>query len=992
MSDAIHDERTPLAIRGGQAIDPTQSFTFTFDGETFAAHPGDTIGSALARASVRTISRSFKYHRPRGLLCCAGHCPNCLVQVGQEPNVRACRRDVQPGMVVTSQNAWPSLQRDVMSLTALGDRFLPVGFYYKAFIRPRRLWPAYEWVLRHAAGLGRVDPDTEPATYDKQYLHADVAVIGAGPAGLSAAHAAAEAGARVMLFDENSEAGGHLRHTETGDWRLETAESPVADSQTPIANRQSLISNLQSTNLQFFPNTTILGHYQDNWLSGVQGKRLFKIRAHSVVVATGAYEQPLVFANNDLPGVMLGSGVQRLLHLYGVVPGNKAVAVTANDDGWRVAYDLLQAGATVSAVVDQRESGPTAQAAGLKNALTAAGARLFLGSTVVAAGGDTAVEEAVIAPLAASRDEGGGARLPCDLIAVSVGWAPANGLLYEAGAQIAYDQAKETFVPLSLPPGIFAAGRVGGSSDLQEQIVQGREVGRAAAAFVRTGHKGATNDEPETTPATSQRQTSNNQATIAPKGAQRGRSAKRFVCYCEDVTDKDVQLAVDEGYNSIELLKRYSTISMGPCQGKMCSVNTIHLCARANGWSVAQTGTTTARPPATPVSLGVLAGQQMEPVRVTPVHDWHKERGAKMMVAGLWLRPEHYGDPLAEVQAVRQRVGLIDVSTLGKLRLVGPGAPDLLERLYVNRWRKLAPGHVRYGLMCNDEGIVLDDGVTACLASDEYYMTTTSSGAGPIYEWIQWWVQSGWGQDVHVIPVTDSYAAFNLAGPQSRAVLSRLVAEDLGNEQFPYMSVRQMEVAGVPCRVLRIGFTGELSYEIHCPAGYAADLWQALLEAGADDGIKPFGVEAQRVLRLEKAHIIVGQDTDALSDPFAAGLGWAVKLDKEDFLGQRSLARISQQGLNARLTGFKMAQRDLVPEEGLQIVERDEHGVLQIIGHVTSSRFSPTLQQAIGLCWLPAAMAADGQRFTIRLEDGRLAQATVHEGAFYDAAGERLRS
>ncbi len=987
MTEATHPERARVPASGGQRVDFDKTFTFTFDGKSVAAHPGDTIGSALARAGVRVLSRSFKYHRPRGLLCCAGHCPNCLVQVGDEPNVRACTRAVEPDMDVSAQNAWPSLQRDVMSLTALGDRFLPVGFYYKAFIRPRALWPAYEWALRHVAGLGRVNPDTAPETYDKQYLHADVAVIGAGPAGLSAAVTAAEAGARVLLFDENPYLGGHTTYAETGDWRLETG-----NTESPISNLQSLVSNL--SNLQLFPNTTVLGYYQHNWLSAVSGNRLYKIRARSMVVATGAYEQPLVFANNDLPGVMLGSGVQRLLHLYGVLPGSQAVVVTANDEGWQVANDLLQAGAIVSAVVDRRRRGPSAEVDAMKEALQSAGVRMFMGSTVVAAHGSGVVQEAVVTTLDAQGRPSGGAqtRLPCDLIAVSVGWAPANGLLYEAGATIVYDEGRGEFAPQSLPPGVFAAGRVVGSATLQQQVEQGRDVGRAAAAYVLDGDvKGQTTagSSRQETAATSPANGSPDTQTIAP--AENGKSGKRFVCFCEDVTEKDVYTSIGEGYSSIELLKRYSTISMGPCQGKMCSVNTIHLCAQANGWSVGQTGTTTARPPATPVKLGVLAGQQMEPERVTPVHDWHRQHGAKMMVAGLWLRPEHYGDPTAEVEAVRRRVGLIDVSTLGKLRLTGSGVPRLLERLYVNRWQKLAPGRVRYGLMCNDEGIVLDDGVTACLAPEEYYMTTTSSGAGAVYEWIQWWAQSGWGDGVHVTPLTDDYAAFNLAGPCSRDVLLRLVDGDVSNEAFPYMHVRQMAVAGVPCRLLRIGFTGELSYEIHCPAAYGHDLWQAIMEAGETFDISPFGVEAQRVLRLEKAHIIVGQDTDALSDPYAAGMAWAVKLDKPDFLGRRSLARVSEEGVASRLTGFKMEEPHQVPLEGLQIVQRDEHDALQIIGHVTSSRFSPTLQHAIGLCWLPASMVEDGQPFTIRLEDGQLARARVHVGAFYDAEGERLR-
>ncbi|HLF88742.1 MAG TPA: glycine cleavage T C-terminal barrel domain-containing protein, partial [Anaerolineales bacterium] len=443
---------------------------------------------------------------------------------------------------------------------------------------------------------------------------------------------------------------------------------------------------------------------------------------------------------------------------------------------------------------------------------------------------------------------------------------------------------------------------------------------------------------------------------------------------------------------------RYSTISMGPCQGKMCSANTVHLCARENGWTVAETGTTTARPPATPVKLGALAGQNMEPVRYSPVHEWHVGRKAKMLVAGLWIRPEHYGDPVAEVKAVRERVGLIDVSTLGKLRMTGPGVPNLLDKLYVNKWQKLGVGRVRYGVMCNDEGVVTDDGVTGRLGEFEWLTTTTSSGASAVYEYIQWWVQSGWGDGVHVTNVTENFAAFNLAGPQSREALAKVTDSDVSNEAFPYMHVRQMQVAAVRCNVFRIGFTGELSYEIHVPAGYGLHVWEALMEAGAEFGILPFGLEAQRVLRLEKAHIIVGQDTDALTDPISADMAGLVKHDKPNFLGNQPLARIAKDGPKQKLVGFKMVTAGVVPVEGLQIVKKTEDRIpetdvqnLEILGWVTSCRFSPTLNEVIGLCWLPVELAErEGAAFTIRRE-GKLVEARVHHGAFYDVEGERLR-
>jgi sarcosine oxidase subunit alpha len=422
-------------------------------------------------------------------------------------------------------------------------------------------------------------------------------------------------------------------------------------------------------------------------------------------------------------------------------------------------------------------------------------------------------------------------------------------------------------------------------------------------------------------------------------------------------------------------------------------MNAVHVCARANVASVDGTGTTTSRPPLQPISLGALAGQNMEPVRVTPVHGWHLERGAKMMVAGMWLRPEHYGAPAEEVRAVRERVGVIDVSTLGKYKLTGPSVPDILEKIYINRWRKLAVGRVRYGAMCNTEGIVMDDGVTARVGEQEWYMTTTSGGAGSVNEWMQWWMQSGWGEGAQLLNRTDDFAAVNLAGPQARALLQKLTGLQLGNDQFPYMHARSGAVAGVPCRLLRIGFTGELSYELHCPSSYGRHLWERLLAAGEQFGILPFGVEAQRVLRLEKGHLIIGQDTDALSNPIAAELSWAVRLDREDFLGQRARIRVTGRGVRQRLVGFTVPGVSVAPEEGLQIVALGSNGKRpEIIGWVSSCRFSPTLNEVIGLCWLPSEIAeTDGAEFNIWRDERPLA-ARVHRGAVYDPEGARLRS
>lgn len=961
-----------LVRQPGEVIERDRHISFTFNGRDYHAFPGDTVASALAAAGVGVFSRSFKYHRPRGLLCCSGHCPNCLVQIGAEPNVRACMRSVAEGMEVRAQNAWPSLERDAMSLTAAGSRMMPVGFYYKAFIRPRALWPTYEKFLRNAAGLGKVDPDTPPGDYEKQYLHADLAVVGGGPAGLSAALAAAAADARVLLFDENPTLGGHLRY------------SKAKDRDTLDALLDSVASHPL---IETYANTTVITAFEENWLSAVtvapDGERLLKVRAGAVVYATGAYEQPLVFGNNDTPGIMLGSAAQRLIGLYGVAPGRRAVVITANDDGWAVAADLLSAGIEVAAVVDSRDD-PEVDLA----LQSIAGDRpVFWRHTALSAEGGSRVRSVTIAPLSADGTVNAAqtSRIDCDLVTVSAGWNPANGLLYQAGGAFGFDRERAEFLPQSLPGGVFAAGRVAGTHELELELIEGEYAGARAAAYL--GRADAPDANGLANVEASKRSAGPRTSThVLSPG-----TGKRILCYCEDVTDHDLQMSIAEGYNSIELLKRYSTISMGPCQGKMCSQNTIHLCARANGWTVEETGTTTSRPPMTPISLGVLAGRPMDPVQVTPIHEWHQGHGARMMVAGLWLRPEHYGDPVAEIRAVRQAVGIIDVSTLGKLRLTGTGVPALLERLYINQWRNLRVGRVRYGVMCNDEGIILDDGVTAHVDEHEWYMTTTSSGSGAIFEWIQWWLQSGWGEGIHAVDMSEAFAAFNLAGPKSRELLSSLTDADLSNEAFPYMHGREYEVAGVPCRLLRIGFTGELSYEIHCPSGYGRHVWEAVMKAGRPFGIRPFGVEAQRVLRLEKGHLIVGQDTDGLSDPVAADMELMAKLDKPDFLGQRAIARVKVETPKQRLVGFVMVDPGITPAEGLQIVQTGSNGKLDIIGWITSSRFSPTLNQSIGLCWLDSRIAQDeGHTFSIRM-DGRLVSARVHHGPFYDPDGARLR-
>ena len=923
-----------LAPQPGEVIDRSRRLPFQWNGRRYVGYEGDTIASALAAAGVRVFSRSFKYHRPRGILTASSLDPGCTVQVDDEPNVRASARQLAAGMHVRSQNTWPSLRYDVKAANGLVSPLLTTGFYYKTFIRPQRLWPVYERVLARFASGGRVSRETVPGYYDKRYAHVDVLVAGAGPAGMGAALAAAEAGARVMLVEEEQEVGGSLR------WG-------GADE---LAALQQLRAAIAASPVEVLVDSVAAGRYDDNWVSVVQRglsrveERLVKARTGVLVVAPGLVERPYVFAGNDLPGVMLGTAVRRLINLYAVRPGNRAVVLTANAEGDAAVADLRRAGVDVACVLDARAGEDVHRAHGR--------------------GEVSAVE----------LDDG--RVIECDLLVTSVGWTAPTSLLNMAGDRPWYDASAARFRPSDdLPDTVLAAGGIVGDGTVEELVAHGRAVGAAAAA--RAGY--GTAAPPASLP-------------VHPHPALFRASTHGLVDFSEDVSSKDIVDAAREGYDSSELVKRYTTATMGPAQGKLETVNTVAALAEATGRGIEELGTTVWRPPYAPVTLGALAGRTFQPVRVSPMHSWHRAHGASQLVAGQWVRPDSYGDPAAEVRRVRERVGIIDVTPLGKLDLRGPDVARLLEAVYVNKWSKLEVGSVRYGVMCAEDGVIMDDGVTARLSDQQYLMTTTSTGAAAVAEHLESWLQTeeaGWR--VHVTPLTGAYASINVAGPHSRELLSRLVeGVDLAADAFPYMRVRTATVAGVAqCVLLRIGFTGELSFEVHVPASYGTHVWEALLESGRDLGVGPFGVEAQRILRLEKGHLIVAQDTDGLTRAYDAGLDSMVKLDKPNFVGRPELVWQQQRGAATRLVGLQPVDADVVPPEASQIV-RDGN---RIIGRVTSSRMSPTLGRSICLAALRADEAVTGSRVTILLGDGRPVEATVMaDTAHFDPEGRRLHA
>jgi sarcosine oxidase, subunit alpha len=857
-----------LDAQPNEKIDRSRPLRFRLGPWDLEGLAGDTLGSALFAAGRRVFSRSFKYHRPRGLLCCSGHCPNCLMTVDGVPNVRVCVEPLREGAVVEPQNVLGKLDFDLMNVVdKLGGPFTPVGFYYRTMIRPRAAWPLYEKFLRNAAGLGKLDEHAgHTRRYDVEHRKARVLVVGGGRSGRAAALEAAREGPGVVLVDEREL-----------DARLEGVEVLAP--------------------------ATALGIWEGNLVPVDGGTILYRFRAERVVVASGTLEQPLVHPGNDLVGTMFPSAVSRLIREFALKPGEKAVVIAADDRALAVSDDLRAAGTEIAHVLDLRRSRP---------------------QTLEAQGNAGRVQSVTI----------DGERFECDLVVASGARQPSYSLLAQAGARVEFRPELGVFVPSDLPAGVEVVGSVTG---------EGLDP-----------------------------------LDVPPSYGGRG---KRFVCICEDVTTKDVKRAIAEGFDSIELAKRYTTVTMGPCQGKLCHLASVRAYADERHVYETAIGSTTARPPWTPVELGLLAGRHFEPTRRTSIHFRHEETGARMMWAGPWRRPHSYGDhPEREVQAVHESLGVIDVSTLGKLLVEGPEAAELLERLYPNRFGDMKTGRIRYGVLTTDGGRIMDDGTVARLDDDLFYVTTTSTGSDAVTAWFEWW-NAVWGYEAEIVNITGALAALNLAGPRAREALQRLTEDDVSAQGFKYLDAKEIEVAGVPCLALRIGFVGELGYELHFPSAAGEHVWDAMVVQGA----VPFGLEPQRILRLEKGHIIVGQDTDSESNLLSAGMSWLPKLDKDDFVGKAAVEHFAEREERERLVGFTM-EDNVLPAEGAQVVVEGYP-----VGRVTSARRSDEVGAVIGLAWVPPGRAEAGSRFEIRV-DRQLRGARVLHGAFFDPAGERMRS
>ncbi|MDI1309436.1 MAG: 2Fe-2S iron-sulfur cluster-binding protein [Methylotenera sp.] len=954
--------RTPKQV--GEWVNRTKKINFTFEGEEFSAFEGDTISSALWAAGQKVLGRSFKYHRARGVLSLANHDVNVLVTDGIDTNIRADVVEVKNGMVLTAVNTSGGVKKDKNSYIDSISPLLPVGFYYKAFHTPRRLFPFWENVIRKAAGLGVVNFDYPRILKRKTHSHCDVLVIGAGPTGLTAACTAAEAGLEVTIVDENLQLGGSLGYNRAGD--------------TSVMSRlDNLISKVISLpNIKVMSGSYAAGYYPDHLIPIVSEAGINKVRAKSVIVASGAFEQPPVFRYNDLPGVMLGSAAQRLLYRYAVKPFNNGIVVTANDYGYRVALDLLQAGTKIVALVDMRQTGSIVYAA----ALAKRGIKVYIGHCVyeaIASSDKSGVRGAVICPYDEKQSVALTDKqftLECDGIAMSAGWAPAGALLYQAGTGMQFDYGVEQFVPSRLPNGMFAAGKVNGIFELEQRLRDG--VRAANDAIRHLGGQAPQNDVEK-------------HVGISPSHAYPmvpHPKGKNFVDFDEDIQIKDFVNAAKEGFDNIELMKRFTTVGMGPSQGKHSNMNAIRILAKIRGLPVEKIGTTTSRPFFHPTPIGHLGGRGFHSHRLTSLHDWHQANDAVFTDIGAWKRAAYY--PAAgqskedaiqtEAFAVRKTAGIIDGSSFGKIEIHGPDAALFLERFFTGVYTDQKVGSCRYVMLLDETGVVIDDGIASRLADDLFYLSIGTSNAAAVYREMQR-SQQMWQLNIGLVNVTGAFGAINIAGPAAREILSTLTDLDLSYGSFPMSSVRESQVAGVETRMIRVAFVADNGYELHAPMGQIPHLWNALIEAGKKHALCPFGSDTQRLLRLEMGHAMPGVDTDGLTNPFEIGADWAIKMDKPYFIGQRSLTILAKRPLRKQLVPFVLAENykgEMPMDCNLVVDGRD------ILGRVTSISYSKYLDRCIGFAYVTPARKEVGSVFQIRADSGSLVAATVVKSPF----------
>lgn len=1018
-------DKPQLRLDKGTTVDTAAALSFTYDGVRYRGVKGDTLASALIANGVRLVGRSFKYHRPRGIFTAGPEEPNALVQLGEgartEPNTRATQVELFEGLVARSQNCFPSVKYDIGAVNSLVSRFLPAGFYYKTFMWPASMWMTYEKFIRNAAGLGKSPTEADPDKYEQLHAHCEVLVVGAGPSGLAATKAAAASGKRVILMDEQSEMGGSLL------WNGATIDAKPGYEWA----REQVAELAAKPNVRIVPRCTVTSYLDHNFIAAAERisdhltlsgqtqapirQRFWKIRAAQVVIAAGSIERPLLFADNDRPGVMLSAAVRTYINRYAVLPAQEIVVFCNNDSAYATALDAKRAGASVTLVdLRDRESVDAAPATQL---LRDAGIEILPASAIAGINGKQQIRSVIVQPLSSDKRSLTGVprEISCQVVAVSGGWNPTVHLHSQARGKLEFKTDLQAFVATSHVPENddvalmnphLMSGACDGEFELAACLSDGRNKGLRAAGSLADADP-ATDSVWQASAAPADGLCSQVAALwTVPTTHEIGQGArKHFHDLQNDVTVADIHLAAREGYQSVEHLKRYTTTGMGTDQGKTSNVVALAVMAELRGTDIPAVGTTTFRPPYTPVTFGAIAGQYTDELflqeRTTAMHPWHLANAAVFEDVGDWKRPWYFPrgneDMHAAVQRecrmVRESVGLLDASTLGKIDIQGRDAAEFLNMIYTNAWLKLAPGKCRYGLMLNEHGMVFDDGVTTCIAPNHYHMTTTTGGAARVMGWLEEWLQTEWpDKQVYCTSVTEQWAVTAVNGPNARKLLSKLTDIDLDDEAFPHMSYLPATVAGVPARIFRISFTGELSYEINVPARYGLAVWESLVAAGDEFDVCVYGTEAMHVLRAEKGFIIVGQDTDGTVTPHDLGMDWIVNKAKADFLGKRSLSRSDTSRADRRqLVGILTDEPETVLPEGAHLVSAVlDKPPMPTEGHITSSYYSPNVGRSIALALVTRGLSRKGDKVKVQLMDGRTVSASIVDPVFIDAKGERL--
>ena len=994
---------------GGRLLRRDRPVGFTFNGRSMTGFEGDTVASALLANGQTLVGRSFKYHRPRGIVASGPEEPNALLNLGAgaafEPNQRATTTELREGLSCASQNHWPSLEFDVGALNdRLLSRFLPAGFYYKTFIHPRPFWKhVYEPFIRRSAGLGRAPKERDADTYEHCYAFADVLVVGGGVAGLHAARIAASSGARVMLLEQTPHWGGRAP-VDGGAIDGKPAEEFVAAAVAELSAMPNVVMRTRTMGAAVHDHAYVLAHESvGDHRPDAPGPRhrLWRIRAGRVVMATGAIERPISFACNDVPGVMLASAVRDYAVNFGVAAGSRTVVATACDDGYLTAIALKELGLEVPAVLDARAGG----GGELASRARGMGIRVECGMGIAAVTG----RKAVTGVEACMQEGEGGAveRIACDAVAMAGGWSPAVHLWSHCGGKLEWDAERVHFRPDPArgPTGadgrvfVLPAGSAAGALDLAEVLADADAAGRAAVEALGRAPAGVS------APVASPTDGAACEAVwMMPSKAGVEKRGKSWLDFQNDVKVSDVELAAREGFRSVEHAKRYTTLGMATDQGKLSNINGLAILSNVLGQPIPDTGTTTFRPPYAPISLASLAGEAkgdlFQPIRRTPMHGWHEAHGAHWEPVGAWRRPYAFpgkGETVEqavqrEIIEVRSGVGLLDASTLGKLLVRGEDAGRFLDMMYTNMMSTLKPGRCRYGLMCGENGFLIDDGVVVRIDEETFLCHTTTGGADSIHAHMEEWLQTEWWDwKVYVANVTEQHAQIAVAGPKARELLGRLGADDLSDSSLPFMGWRDATVASVPVRVHRISFTGELSFELAAPASRGRELWEALMEAGAAFGAVPYGTEAMHVMRAEKGFIMIGDETDGTVIPQDLGLDWAISKKKDDYIGKRAQERTHMTDPRRwKLVGLETLDGSVLPDGAYAVAGgTNANGQRNVQGRVTSTYHSPTLGRGIAMGLVLNGPDRLGDVLDFPAIGGRAVQARIVEPAFYDREGER---